>query len=409
MFGSDTLFGFFVVKNFGICMRKSTHWRTLNNLSKATRFSIPEMTGLHLWVRCDLRKYWIFRFTFGGRRHDISLGSFPAVTLANAKQKALKLRGQLFNGENPVEIRRAEAAQSMAAKKRISFKAFAEDYIERMSPKWSSAKYEDDWHKIFLQHAYPILGSMDIDAITTSHVLAVLNPIWTTKHVTASRVRGRIEKILSASITAGFRTSPNVAAWKNHLENLLPDINNRVVHFQALPYEKVPDLFKFLTSINTLPSLALQFLILNASRANEIIQAEKSQIIEGVWTIPAEKMKARSEHQIPLAPESISLIERASIRTQDSAYLFRIKGKRMHSQYMINLAQQFDANITTHGFRSTFRDWVSEETNHSPEVAEMALAHAIKNRVEAAYRRGKLLEKRKLLMTDWARFCFSKV
>jgi integrase len=390
-------------------MRKSTHWRTLNNLSKATRFSIPEMPGLHLWVRYDLRKYWIFRFTFCGRRHDLSLGSFPAVTLANAKQKALKLRGQLFNGENPAEVRRSEAKQSMAAKKRISFKAFAEAYIDRMSPRWSSAKYQNDWHISFQQHVYPVIGSMDIDSITTSHVLAVLNPMWTSKHVTACRVRGRIEKILSASITSGFRTSPNVAAWKNHLENLLPDINNRAAHFQALPYEKVPDLFKFLSSINTLPSLALQFLILNASRANEVIQAEKSQITEGVWTIPAEKMKARSEHQIPLAPASISLIESASAQTLDSAYLFCIKGKRFHSQYMIKLAQQFDPNITTHGFRSTFRDWVSEETNHSPEVAEMALAHAIRNKVEAAYRRGKLLEKRKLLMADWAKFCFSKV
>ncbi len=396
-------------KFFGICMRKSTHWRTLNNLSKATRFSIPEMRGLHLWVRSDLRKYWIFRFTFGGRRHDLSLGSFPAVTLSVAKQKALKLRGQLFNGENPAQVRQTEIAQKMTARKRISFKSFAEDFIDRMSPKWSSTKYEGDWHTSIQQHAYPVLGSLDVESITTDHVLAVLNPIWTTKHVTACRVRGRIEKILSASITSGFRTSPNPAIWKNHLENLLPNIKNRAAHFQALQYEKVPDFFKFLSSNNTLPSLALQFLILNASRAGEVIQAEKSQVNEEIWTIPAEKMKTRTEHQIPLAPESISLIEKAAALTQGSAYLFCIKGKRFHSLYMIKLAQRFDPTITTHGFRSTFRDWVSEETNHSPEVAEMALAHAITNKVEAAYRRGKLLEKRKLLMSDWAKFCYSRV
>jgi integrase len=390
-------------------MRKSTHWRTLNNLSKPTRFSIPEMRGLHLWVRSDLRKYWIFRFTYGGRRHDLSLGSFPAVTLSDARQKALKLRGQLFNGENPAEIRQAEIAQRVSARKRISFKTFADDYIERMTPKWSSTKYEGDWQTSIQLHVNPVIGSLDIESITTNHVLAVLNPIWTSKHVTASRVRGRIEKIISASITSGFRTSPNPAIWKNHLENLLPNIKNRTSHLQALPYEKVPDFFVFLSCINTLPSLALQFLILNASRASEVIQAERLQVAEEVWTIPAEKMKARSEHQIPLANESLRLIEKASLLTQGSPYLFCIEGKRFHSLYMIKLAQQFEPAITTHGFRSAFRDWVSEETNHSPEVAEMALAHTITNKVEAAYRRGKLLEKRKLLMSDWAKFCFSKI
>lgn len=367
------------------------------------------MRGLHLWVRADLRKYWIFRFTYGGRRQDLSLGSFPAVSLSDAKRKALKLRGHLFNGENPSEIRQSEIAQRLSTRKRISFERYAEDYIERMAPKWSSTKYEVDWQTSIRQHVNPAIGALDIDSITTAHVLAVLNPIWTSKHVTASRVRGRIEKIISSAITSGFRTSPNPAIWKNHLENLLPNIKNRTSHLKALPYEKVPDLFVFLAGIKTLPSMALQFLILNASRANEVIQAERSQITEGIWTIPAERMKARSEHQIPMTTESLQLIDRASELTQGSPYLFSIEGRRFHSLYMIKLAQQFEPAITTHGFRSAFRDWVSEETSHNPEVAEMALAHTITNKVEAAYRRGKLLEKRRLLMTDWARFCFSKI
>ena len=155
--------------------------------------------------------------------------------------------------------------------------------------------------------------------------------------------------------------------------------------------------------------MALQFLILNASRAGEVIQAEKSQINGDIWVIPAERMKARVEHQIPLAAESLTLINKAAVLTSDGPFLFCLEGKRFHSLYMINLVQRFQPTVTTHGFRSTFRDWVSEETSHSPEVVEMALAHAIKNKVEAAYRRGKLIEKRKLLMRDWASYCYSKL
>ena len=390
-------------------MHKSSHWRTLNNLSKPVRYSISEMRGLHLWVRSDLKKYWIFRFTYAGRRHDMCLGSFPAVGLSDAKKKALKLRGMLFNDENPALVRQNERLQKVSARKRMTFKPFAEDYIHRMAPKWSSTKYEHDWLMSIQQFANPVIGFLDMESITTNHIIEILHPIWESKLVTASRLRGRLEKIISASITAGFRTSQNPAIWKNHLENLLPNIKKRAIHHNALSYERIPELFVFLSSINTLPSLALQFLILNASRAGEVIQAEKNQINGDIWVIPAERMKARVEHQIPLAAESLALIDKAAALTSDGPYLFSVEGKRFHSLYMIKVAQQFEATITTHGFRSTFRDWVSEETNHNPDVVEMALAHAIKNKVEAAYRRRKLIEKRKLLMRDWASFCYSKL
>lgn len=390
-------------------MQKSTHWRTLNNLAEPVRYSISEMRGLHLWVRSDLKKYWIFRFTYAGRRHDMSLGSFPAVGLSDAKKKALKFRGMLFNNENPALLRQTERLQKVSARKRMTFKSFSEDYIQRMSPKWSSTKYEHDWLMSIEQYAIPVIGFLDMESITTNHIVEILHPIWESKLVTASRVRGRLEKIISASITAGFRTSQNPAIWKNHLENLLPSIRKRTSHHNALPYEKIPELFVFLSRINTLPSLALQFLILNASRAGEVIQAEKSQINGDIWAIPAGRMKARVEHQIPLAAESLTLIKKAAALTSDGPFLFCLEGKRFHSLYMIKLVQRFQPTITTHGFRSTFRDWVSEETTHSPEVVEMALAHAIKNKVEAAYRRGKLIEKRKLLMRDWASYCYSKL
>ena len=247
-------------------MQKSTHWRTLNNLSTPVRYSIPEMRGLHLWVRADQKKYWIFRFTYAGRRHDMSLGSFPAVGISDAKKKALKLRGMLFNDENPVLVRQSERLQKVSARKCITFKSFSDDYIQRMSPKWSSSKYEHDWLTSIEQYANPVIECLDMESITTNHIVEILHPIWESKSVTATRVRGRLEKIISASITAGFRTSQNPAVWKNHLENLLPSIRKRASHHNALPYEKIPELFVFLSSINTLPSLALQFLILNQRR-----------------------------------------------------------------------------------------------------------------------------------------------
>ena len=345
-------------------MQKSSHWRTLNNLSKPARYSISEMRGLHLWVRPDLKKYWIFRFTYAGRRHDMSLGSFPAVGLSDAKKKALKLRGMLFNDENPALLRQSERLKKVSARKRITFKAYAENYIHRMAPKWSSSRYENDWFTSIEHFANPVIGLLDMESITTNHIIEILHPIWESKLITAARLRGRLEKIISASITAGFRTSQNPAIWKNHLENLLPNIKKRVMHHNALPYEKIPELFVFLSKINSLHSLALQFLILNASRAGEVIQAEKLQINGEIWTIPAEQMKARIEHQIPLTVESLALIEKAASFTSDSPYLFCQKNKRLYSMYMIKLVQRFDPNITTHGFRSTFRDWVSLSLIH---------------------------------------------
>ncbi|WP_281889467.1 site-specific integrase [Limnohabitans sp. TEGF004] len=390
-------------------MRKSTHWRTLNNLTSPTRYSIPEMRGLHLWVRADVKKYWIFRFTYSGKRFDMSLGSFPAVSLSDAKSRTLKLRGMLFNGENPALARRLEKAENLASSKSISFKQFAEDYIRRMSPKWTSAKNEYHWLTTVNNFASPVIGHLDFESVTTKHILEILNPIWTSKYVTASRLRGRLEKIFSAAITSGYRSSPNPAIWKGHLENLLPNLNVQPTHLEALPYQDVPEFFAHLESLDTLVSLALRFTILNACRAGEVVQAEKSQIKEEIWTIPAERMKARREHQIPLTKKSLWIVERASEFTAESPLIFCAVGKSFHSVYMLNLANKIRTGITTHGFRSAFRDWVSEETNHSPEVAEMALAHAITNKVEAAYRRGKLLERRKILMTDWENYCLSVV
>jgi integrase len=365
------------------------------------------MRGLHLWVRADLKKYWIFRFTHTGKRYDMSLGSFPAVSLADAKVKALKLRGKLFNGENPALNKRLEKASQKRTSRSICFKEFADDYIRRMSPMWTAEKSERDWRATIETYANPVIGHLEFDSISTNEILAILTPIWASKYVTASRLRGRLERVFSSAISFGHRTLPNPAIWKGHLENLLPNIGKKSEHLNALPYQEVPIFFAYLAKIDNLTSLALRFVILNACRVGEVIQAEKSQFSNDVWTIPAERMKARRQHQIPLTPESLFIIKRASELSPESPTLFCALGKRFHSVSMLRLVNNFSPNMTTHGFRSAFRDWVSEETNHSPEVAEMALAHTIKSKVEAAYRRGALLERRRTLMADWANYCLS--
>jgi integrase len=389
-------------------MKKSTHWRTLNNLRTPIRYSIPDVLGLHLWVRSDAKKYWIFRFSFSGRRYDMSLGSFPAVKLSDAKARALRLRGDIFNGKNPADLRKEERSQKNSAKKRLSFNKFASNYIERMSPKWTTHKNEADWQSTIDRFANPVIGHIDLEEITTNHIIKVLTPIWTSKHVTAARLRARLEKIFSAAITTGFRSSINPARWHGHLENLLPNIRKNSIHLKALPYQDVPDFFSSLDRIDTLTSLTLRFVILNACRVGEAIQADVSQITNDVWTIPAERMKARREHQIPLTHESLKLINLARVMSADSPRIFTHQNKKVTALSILSLVRKLRPTITTHGFRSAFRDWVSEETNHSSEVAEMALAHAIHNKVEAAYRRGNLLERRRKLMLDWANFCLSK-
>ncbi len=389
-------------------MKKSTHWRTLNNLTNPIRYSIPAVSGLHLWVRADKKKYWIFRFTFSGRRYDMSLGSFPAVKLSDAKVRALRLRGEIFNGKNPADLRKEEKSRTHSVNKGLSFDKFAINYIDRMSPKWTTHKNEADWHSTIERFVNPVIGRMDLDAITTNHIMKVLMPIWTSKHVTAARVRARLEKIFSAAITAGYRSSMNPARWDGHLENLLPNIKKNSIHLKALPYQDVPDFFADLVRIDTLTSLALRFVILNACRVGEAIQADVSQIRNDVWVIPAERMKARREHQIPLTDESLKIIKLARAMSSDSPCIFSYPNKKMTALAVINLVRKLRPTFTTHGFRSAFRDWASEETNHSSEVAEMALAHAIHNKVEAAYRRGNLLERRRKLMLDWTTYCLSK-
>jgi integrase len=387
---------------------KSTDIRTLKNLNQPIRYTIPDTKGLHLWVRSsDLKKYWVFRFTFNGKRQDMCLGSFPEITLAEARIRAQKLRVNLIHGINPAEEKKVKKARVKVPPPKITFKKFALDYIETMSPRWKNAKHSLQWGATLETYAFKSLGGMGLEDIKTPHILTVLNPIWNSKHETARRVMGRIERILSAAITTGLRTSANPAIWRGHLENVLPQRNAIQEHHAALPYSDLPAFMDRLSSVEGIAALALQFTILNASRTGEVLYAERCEVIGDVWTIPASRMKAKREHQVPLCPKALELIAKAQALDPTSKYIFSKKGKPLSSMAMLMLVRRLKTGITTHGFRSSFRDFVSEVGfNHSPEVAEMALAHTIGNKVEAAYRRGKLLERRRLLMLDWQDYCF---
>ncbi len=389
-------------------LKKSTDIRTLKKLYKPTRYTIPDTRGLHLWVRSGTSKYWIFRFTLNGKRSDMCLGSFPLVTLAEAKEKTLHVKREILKNVNPIEERKHLKKTSDTEKKSAkTFHTYAKEFIEKMSPQWTGNNHANAWVRSIEIYADPIIGNLSINSINTEHILSILEPIWSIKTVTATRLRGRLEKILSAAITAGSHNGPNPALWNGHLENLLPNIRRAPEHYKALEYQAVPTFLQKIMLNHSITSLALQFTILNATRANETLKCMKSEIIDDVWTIPAHKMKARRTHQAPLCQRSIAIIEEATSLAPDSPYVFSKKGKPLTHTSMLHYLQAQGLKVTVHGFRSSFRDWVAEETNHSSEVAEMALAHAIPNKVEAAYRRGNLLHRRRLLMTDWESYCLT--
>ena len=387
-------------------MTKSTDIRTLKALDRPTRFTIPDTKGLHLWVRDDLKKYWVFRFTVNGNRHDTGLGSFPEITLADAKHKVAKLRGLLANGINPAELKQQQR-EAIKQKAKVTFSEYARDHIDRMSPNWWNHKNEKQWINTLTTYAYPVIGKLELDAITTEHILKILEPIWTIKNQTSSRLRGRIGRIMGAAISQGLRQQPNPAIWKGHLEHLLPAHRKSEKHHEALPYAEIPELMAHLANTRAVSILALQFTILTAARTGEVRFAEWNEIKDDVWVIPAHRMKAKREHQVPLCSRALELLKEAHHLAKDSNFIFNNYGKPLSSMAMLMAIRRYRTGLTVHGFRSSFRDWVSEETTHSSEVAEMALAHTITNKVEAAYRRGILLERRRALMLDWEKFCLS--
>ena len=376
----------------------------VKKLNQAGRHTDDQTKGLHLWVKDTGQKYWIFRYTQQGKRLALSFGAYPSVGLRQARERAIEARNLINKGTNPTYKKKA-TKEVEASSPAPRFKEFALNYIEIMRPKWRNQKHGDQWVATVANYAFPVIGSMPLEKIETHHVLEILTPIWHTKSETAVRLRGRIERILSAAITRKLRAGANPALWKGHLENLLPTRRASDKHHEALPYHDIPAFMAKLRNADGISALALEFAILNASRTGEVLLGLRSEVQGAVWTIPGSRMKAGQTHQVPLCERSLDLLLVAHSMDSESQYLFSRGGRPLSNMAMLMMVRRMQPGLTVHGFRSTFRDWVSEETDHSPEVAEMALAHTIGNKVEKAYRRGNLLERRRRLMQDWESYC----
>lgn len=387
--------------------------KTVTNLKKPGRYTDVLVKGLHIWVKPNQRKYWIFRFSHAGKQHNISLGPFPSLGIAEARLKAQQERDKLETGINPAEQRMLAGINKPKDSPRhhkTLFRDFALNFVESKRAEWTNQKHGDQWIYTLEEFAFPVVGMKLIDEIDTQDILDILEPIWVTKTETAARLRGRIELILAAATTRGLRSDMNPALWRGHLQTILsaPSRLRRVEHHKALPYENVPEFVAQLRQIDKIGAVALEFLILNASRTGEVINGLRDEVSADIWTIPATRMKAKKEHRVPLCQRSLELLAIANAMDPDSIYLFSRNGKRLSNMAMPMMLRRLGIDATVHGFRSSFRDWVSEETNHPSEVAEMALAHAISNKVEAAYRRKDLLERRRLLLNDWEQYLNGK-
>lgn len=379
----------------------------VRQLNQTGRYTDDQIKGLHLWIKASNQKYWIFRYTINGKRQNMSLGAYPEISLKQARQRAIKARNDINTGVNPITEKKGSKTQKQVIKNQMLFKDFALNYIATMQPRWSNPKHAAQWVSTMKTYAFPEIGNLRLDEIDSTHIQKILSDIWTTKPETAARVRGRIERILSSATVTRYRQGMNPAQWKGYLEHLLPPTPKSTKHHEALPYKEITSFIASIRESERVSALALEFTILNAARTGEVINAHREEIKGDIWTIPANRMKARKEHQVPLGKRSLELIEIAKSIDPNSIYLFSNIGKPLSNMTMLLLTRKYAPFKTVHGFRSSFRDWVAEETEHSPEVAEMALAHTISNRVEAAYRRGNLIERRRRLMNDWESYCLT--
>ena len=375
--------------------------------------------GLYLQVSKQGTKSWLYRYTspLTKTRREMGLGSFNYVSLAQARQHAIEGKRLVINGKDPIEERKKEQIKVQLKQTRnMTFKEIAEACIAAKAPEWKSAKHSQQWSNSLEAHAFPILGEMPISDISTDLILKVLEPIWITKAETASRIRQRIETIWDYGKARNYVSGENPARLRGHLDKILSKTAKvkRVRHFPALPYEDMGIFLQELRQRKGYSALALEFLILTAARTGEIIGAKWAEIDleKKVWTVPADRMKMGKEHRVPLCSRAIEILTNITSNRNPEEHVF--SGWKQNTGLSNNallalLKKMGRSDITAHGFRSTFRDWAAEEAyTFANETIELALAHAIKNKAEAAYRRGDQLERRRELMTAWSEYIDEK-
>jgi integrase len=391
--------------------------------------------GLYLQVSGaeSVAKSWIFRFMLNGRSREMGLGASHTISLKLAREKAAECRRFCHDGVDPIDARRAERAKArLQAAKSVTFKDCAAAYIAAHKPSWKNAKHAAQWKATLATYADHIIGALPVQQIDTTLVMKVLEqevrdaatktaaPLWAARPVTASRLRGRIEVVLDWAKVRGYRDGDNPARWRGHLDKLLAQQSKtgRVRHHPALAFDELPDFIAAMQRQKGVTARALEFLILTATRTGEVVGARPDEIKDQVWTIPADRMKSKKEHRVPLSGRAVEIIQQMKQEHADE-YLFPggKPGRPLSKMAMLELMRRMKREggkpwsdphgdpAVPHGFRSTFRDWASERTGYPREVIEMSLAHTIADKVEAAYRRGDLFEKRRRLMAEWSRFC----
>jgi len=338
----------------------------------------------------------------------MGLGGYPDVTLAGARDSAREARAKIAGGVDPIaDARATRSALAASLATAWTFSECSAAFIKAKSPEWANAKHAAQWPSTLATYADPVIGRLLVKDVDTPHILAILEPIWLTKTETAARVRSRVENVLDWAIARGYRSQPNPARWKGHLAHMLatPKKATRVQHHPALPVEGIGSFMAALRLADGTGARALEFAVLTAARSGEVRGAtwDEINLDDRVWTIPGERMKMKREHRVPLSPAVLKLLRTLP---RDSELLFPSPtGLRLSDMTLSAVMRRMGADAVPHGLRSTFRDWAAEETSYPNHVVEQALAHAISDRVEAAYRRGDLFKKRRALMEDWAKFC----
>lgn len=367
--------------------------------------------GLYLQVAKGGSKSWIFRYMLSGRARKMGLGSINTVPLKLARERAAEQRLKLLDADDPIELRKAARMAKLAVSTEVlSFKEAATQYIASHRAGWKNAKHAGQWQATLETYVFSVFGDLAVSRVDVALVMKVLEPIWSIKPETASRLRGRIESVLDWAKARHLREGENPARWKGHLDKLLPARNKvaKVKHHAALPYAETGAFISGVRELDGIGARALEFAVLTATRTGEAVGALWQEIdLDGsMWVIPAARMKAGKEHRIPLSGRAVEILK-ALPREDGNPHVFigTRRGKPLSNMALLMTLRRMGRNdLTTHGFRSTFRDWAAEQTAYPNELVEMALAHTVSDKTEAAYRRGDMVEKRRRLMDDWAVF-----
>ena len=382
---------------------------SISRLKEPGLWAVGGVAGLYLHVNARGARSWILRVVVGDKRRDMGLGGYPDIGVADARQKAREARLKIEQGVDPILLRKQAKSELMALQATDkTFEQAAGEYIKIHAESWSNDKHRKQWESTLAAYAFPVVGKLSLRHIRQEHVLKILEPIWTKKTETATRVRGRIESILDWAKVKGLRSGENPAAWKGHLDHMLPAPTRlkKVEHLTAVPVREMPDFMIKLRQAAGTAAQALEFLILTAARSGEVrgITWQEVSLEDALWVVPAERMKMKREHRVPLSDRAVAILK-SQPRIDENPLVFPApRGSQMSDATMSAVLKRMGVHATVHGFRSSFRDWCGDYTNYPRDLAEQCLAHGADDPVEAAYRRGDALERRREIMNEWSKF-----